>query len=280
MRVLLILGSFFVQMMFVFGFLILYGMLISFFNNCFYSACGDKARPIVKLTGYIGIPVHELSHAAMCLLFGHSIKKIELFNQKKRAKILGYVEHTYYRDNPYHQLGNFFIGVSPILAGGGVILLFVRLFVPSLFGRMTGEIANIAAALSGGLSADFFFALTEGAGRIAADIFAVGNFAKPLYWLCLILIFAVAIHMEISYSDIRSGARGLLALAILFFATDLILGLLFPSALLRFTEGCVMIGVYEALFLLVPAIFTAVLGGISLLVRAFQIMFGNAENKR
>lgn len=276
---LLILGSFFVQMTFVFGFLILYGMLISFFNNCFYGACGDKARPIVKLTGYVGIPVHELSHALMCLLFGHSIKKIELFNQKKRAKILGYVEHTYYRDNPYHQLGNFFIGVSPILAGGGVILLFVRLLVPSLFASMTAEISSIAAALSGGLSGDFFSALAAGAGRIAADIFSVGNFTKPLYWLCLILIFAVAIHMEISYSDIRSGARGLLALAILFLVTDIVLGLLFPNALVRFTEGCMMVGVYEALFLLVPAIFTAVLGGVSLLVLAFQIMFGEKKKK-
>ena len=277
---LLIFGSFFVQMMFVFGFLILYGMLISFFNNCFYSACGDKARPIVKLTGYIGIPVHELSHAAMCLLFGHSIKKIELFNHKKRAKILGYVEHTYYRDNPYHQLGNFFIGVSPILAGGGVILLFVWLLVPSLFGRMTGEIAIIAASLSDGLSEGFFSAFADGALRIAGDIFSVGNFTKPLYWLCLVLIFAVAIHMEISASDIRSGARGLLALAILFLATDLVLGLLFPSALVRFTSGCVIIGVYEALFLLVPAIFTAVLGGISLLILAFQIMFGDNSKKK
>lgn len=276
---LLILGSFFVQMTFVFGFLILYGMLISFFNNCFYGACGDKARPIVKLTGYVGIPVHELSHAAMCLLFGHSIKKIELFNQKKRAKILGYVEHTYYRDNPYHQLGNFFIGVSPILAGGGVILLFVRLLVPSLFASMTAEISSIAAALSGGLSGDFFSALAAGAGHIAADIFSVGNFTKPLYWLCLILIFAVAIHMEISYSDIRSGARGLLALAILFLVIDIVLGLLFPNALVRFTEGCMMVGVYEALFLLVPAIFTAVLGGVSLLVLAFQIMFGEKKKK-
>ena len=276
----LILGGFFVQMMFVFGFLILYGMLISFFNNCFYSACGDKARPIVKLTGYVGIPVHELSHALMCLLFGHYIKKIELFNHKKRAKILGYVEHTYYRDNPYHQLGNFFIGVSPILAGGGAILLFVRLLVPSLFENMTGEIAKIASTLSGGFSGEFFSSLAAGAGRITADIFSPQSLSNPLYWLCLVLVFAVAIHMETSWSDIRSGARGLLVLAVLFLAADIVLGLLFPSALVSFTKGCVMVGVYEALFLLVPAIFTAVLGGVSLLILAFRIMFGEQKKKK
>ena len=86
--------------------------------------------------------------------------------------------------------------------------------------------------------------------------------------------------METSWSDIRSGARGLLALAILFLASDLVLGLLFPNALIRFTEGCVMVGVYEALFLLVPAIFTAILGGVSLLILAFRIMFGEQKKKK
>ncbi len=268
----LIVGSFFVQIMFLFGFLILYGMLISFFNNCFYSACGDNARGVVRLTGYIGLPVHELSHALMCVLFGHSVKKIELFNQKKKARILGYVEHTYYRDNPYHQIGNFFIGVSPILAGGGVILLLLWLLVPSLFSEMTGQITHLGADFTG-FTGVFFGNLLDTALRVIEEVFAWSNFKNPLYWLCLVLIFAVAIHMEISASDIRSGARGLLWIAGLLLAADVVLGLLFPTALLRFTEGCVLIGIYEGLFLLIPAIFTAVIGCVSLIVMAFREMF-------
>ncbi len=273
---LLIVGSFFVQIMFLFGFLILYGMLISFFNNCFYAACGEKARGVVKLTGYIGLPVHELSHALMCVLFGHSVKKIELFNQKKRAKILGYVEHTYYRDNPYHQIGNFFIGVSPIIAGGGVILLLLWLLVPSLFADMTGQITHLGADFTG-FTGVFFGNLLDTALYVVKDVFALSNFKNPLYWLCLLLIFAVAIHMEISASDIASGARGLLWISGLLLAADIVLGLLFPNALLRFTEGCVLIGIYEGLFLLIPAIFTAVIGFASLIVLAFREMFGEKD---
>ncbi len=267
----LVFGGFFVQVVFLFGFLILYGMLISFFNNCFYAACGDKARGIVKLTGYIGLPVHELSHALMCVLFGHSVKKIELFNQKKRARILGYVEHTYYKDNPYHQIGNFFIGVSPIVAGGGVILLLLWLLVPSLFSRISGEIASLGGEFA--FTGEFFGRLLDTAFHVIKNVFALSNFKNPFYWLCLVLIFAIAIHMEISTSDIVSGARGLLWISGGLLIADLVLGLLFPNAMLRFTSACVMIGIYEGLFLLIPAIFTALIGCISLIVLAFREMF-------
>ncbi len=275
MRVLLALAGFFVQMVFLFGFLILYGLLISFFNNCFYAALGERARPVVKLTGYLGIPIHELSHALMCVLFGHTVKKIELFNTKKKAKILGYVEHTYYRDNPYHQLGNFFIGISPIPAGGGMILLFLWLLVPSLFHDMVGEIARLDFSFT----SDFFLSLAGAAGRIATDILALSNFKDPLWWLCLVLVFAVVIHMEISASDLSSGARGFVFVAGGFLIADLILGLLFPQSLVAFTAGCVRVGIYEALFLLVPAIFTAILGTVSLLVLAFREMFGEKKKR-
>ncbi len=272
-----IIGHYFVQIMFLFGFLVLYGMAISFFNNCFYTALGDRARPVVKLTGYLGIPVHELSHALMCVLFGHSVKKIELFNNRKKAKILGFVEHTYYPRNPYHQLGNFFIGISPIPAGGGVILLCLWLLVPSLFADITGEIATLLASFSGGLSDGFFGDLFSSVGRIAKGIFAPQNFLNPLYWLCLVLVVSVTIHMEISASDLRSGAKGFAVLAVMLFAADLVLGFLFPDAMLRFTGACVAVGIYEAFFLLVPAIFTAVIGGLSLLAMAFREMFGQKK---
>ena len=115
---LLILESYFVQIVFAFGFVILCGMVISFCNKCFYDACGDAAFGIVRVTGFIGTPVHELSHALMCVLFGHTITKMKLVNADRRSKTLGYVEHTYYKTNLYHQIGNYFIGISPILAAG------------------------------------------------------------------------------------------------------------------------------------------------------------------
>ncbi len=261
---LFILESFFVQMVFVFGFVILCGMFISFCNKCLYDACGDAAFSIVRLTGYIGTPVHELSHALMCLLFGHNITKMKLVNTDRRSKTLGYVEHTYYKTNLYHQIGNYFIGISPILAGGAVTLLFVWIFVPNMLSEMMGE-------LGGSLG-------LENVPRVLAEIwsvlFAKKNFADIRYWIALIFSLFVVIHMEISRSDIRSGLRGLGVLAAMLLIADVILGLMFPNALAVFTAFCVKIGIGSLLFLLLPLAVSALIGLVSISVLTCRAMFG------
>ena len=261
---LLILESFFVQIMFVFGIVVLCGLFISFCNKCLYDACGDAAFGMVRFTGYIGTPVHELSHALMCLLFGHTVTKMKLVNSDKRSRTLGYVEHTYYKTNLYHQIGNYFIGVAPILAGGAAVLLFVWLFLPQMLSEMTGAVRSLAGL--------------ESVPAVISDVwkllFDKVNFANIRYWLALVFSVAVVIHMEISRSDFQSGLRGLLVLAVMLLVTDLILGFLFPSALAVFTGACVRIGLGCLLFLLLPSVVSAFVGLVSLGVLAFRAMFG------
>lgn len=264
MIVLGILGHLFVQLAFTVGFILLYGGLISLCNRCFYDACGDTAFGIVRLTGYIGTPIHEYSHALMCLLFGHTVKKVSLFGDSKRSKTLGYVEHTYYRKNLYQQIGNFFIGISPILAGGAVILLLVRLLTPGMYFAMKSETAAIRASLAGGFSGDAVVALLGGIGSMLGSFFAIDNFLDWRWWICMVLSFSVAIHMEVSRSDIRSGTRGLGVIATMLLFADLILGLLFPKALTAVTGACVTAGIFVAFILLIPAVFSLTIGGISL----------------
>ncbi|MBE6661921.1 MAG: hypothetical protein E7606_01415 [Ruminococcaceae bacterium] len=261
---LLILESFFVQMMFVFGIVVLCGAFISFCNKCLYDACGDAAFGLVRLTGYVGTPVHELSHALMCLLFGHTITKMKLVNTDKRSRTLGYVEHTYYKTNLYHQIGNYFIGISPILAGGAVVLLFVWLFMPDMLGEMLGEIRGVS-----GLDV-----VPNALSDVWRVLFDKQNFANVRYWLALLLSLAVVIHMEISRSDVRSGGRGLLVLSGMLLITDLILGFLFPEVLPVFTGACVRVGIGFLLFLLLPSVVSAFIGLVSLIFLALRAMFG------
>ena len=274
-----ILSHLFVQLAFTVGLVILYGGLISLCNRCFYDACGDAAFGIVKITGYIGTPVHELSHALMCLLFGHSIQKIRMFGGDKRSRTLGYVEHTYYRGNMYHQLGNFFIGISPVLAGGAVILLLVRLLTPHIYMSLKAETAQL-----GGL----FFA---DAGRSALEVldsfvamlgsvFSVGNFVKWQWWICMVLSFSVAIHMEVSRSDIVSGLRGLGVIAVMLLVTDVILGLLFPNALAAVTSAFVSTGVFIALLMAIPAVFSLTIGLFSVIVILLRHISISVKNDR
>ena len=265
-----IIGSLFVQLVFTVGFIMLYGGFISLCNRCFYDACGNTAFGIVRLTGYIGTPIHEFSHALMCLLFGHRIKKISLFGDSRRSRTLGYVEHTYYRKNIYHQLGNFFIGISPILAGGAVILLLVRLLTPDVYFSMRAETGNIRAAFSVGMNEGALWAVMRGIGAMFVSLFSLDSFMDWRWWICMVLVFSIAIHMEISRSDIVSGFRGLGVIAALLVVADIILGLLFPATLSAVTAACVTAGMFIALLMLIPAMFSFIIGAVSLLTIFFR----------
>lgn len=265
-----IIGSLFVQLVFTVGFVMLYGGFISLCNRCFYDACGNTAFGIVRLTGYIGTPIHEFSHALMCLLFGHRVKKISLFGDSRRSRTLGYVEHTYYRKNIYHQIGNFFIGISPILAGGVVILLLVRVLTPDVYFSMSAETGNIRAAFSEGMNEGALWAVMRGIGAMFVSLFSLDSFMDWRWWICMVLVFSIAIHMEISRSDIVSGIRGLGVIAALLLVADIVLGLLFPATLSAVTAACVTAGVFIALLMLIPAMFSFIIGAVSLLTIFFR----------
>lgn len=275
-----ILGNLFVQLAFTVGFVMLYGGFISLCNRCFYDACGDTAFGIVRLTGYIGTPVHELSHALMCVLFGHTVKKISMFGDSRRSRTLGYVEHSYYRGNLYHQLGNFFIGISPILAGGLVILLLVRLLTPDVYFGMNAETAAIREAFSHGFDGTAVMSLLGSVGSMLGTLFSLDGFSDWRWWVCMILAFSVALHMEVSRSDIVSGLRGLGVISAMLLVADIILGLLFPEALAAVTSACVSAGIFIALLMLIPAVFSTVIGGISLVMILLRESAKSIRNDR
>lgn len=86
----------------------------------------------------------------------------------------------------------------------------------------------------------------------------------------MVLVFSIAIHMEISRSDIVSGIRGLGVIAVLLLVADIVLGLLFPATLSAVTAACVTAGVFIALLMLIPAMFSFIIGAVSLLTIFFR----------
>ena len=64
------------------GMVILVGFLLGMLRNCslinFQRGLGSGA---VMVTGFIGVPVHELSHGIAALLFGHRITAIKLLQK-------------------------------------------------------------------------------------------------------------------------------------------------------------------------------------------------------
>lgn len=247
-------ANLFVQIVFTAGVVGLCGMFISFCNRCFYDCLGDTAFFIVRFSGLVGTPVHELSHALMCLIFGHRVTKMQIYNTKKRSKVLGFVEHTYNRRNLYHQVGNFFIGIAPIVVGGLVVTLFVRVLTPGMYNGMIGEINDVMAASGVG----FFGELVKSLFSIFVSFFSLSNFISLRWWLCILLAFAISIHMEISRSDIKGGLKGLGVIAVLLLVADLVLAYLFPKALSAVTSAFVTTGLYLGMFLMIPSVFAGI----------------------
>ena len=73
--------NFFVQVLLSVGVILIFGSLIAFCNKTFYSNIGHRSNALCIATGFIGTPIHELSHALFCVIFRHKINEIKL-NQK------------------------------------------------------------------------------------------------------------------------------------------------------------------------------------------------------
>ena len=253
-----IIGSFLQQMLLSVGVIVIFGLLIALCRRAFCRILGGDASRVVIATGIIGTPIHELSHALACLLFGHRITEMKLYTPNEEGT-LGYVAHTYNPKNLYHQVGNFFIGVAPIIGGSAVLYLLMLLLVPDVFSDVTGELEFAAFITVDPLSPSTygdFFALFA---AVIREVLWFGNFTDWRFWIFLVLALAVAIHMEVSTADIKGGARGFAYIAVLTLAVDLLLGLLFPSGLEALTGFLLSAAAYIAGFLGISAVFSGLL---------------------
>ena len=116
------------QLVVIFGLIFIFGFTIAAINKRFYYNLGDKSHIVCIATGFIGTPIHELSHALMCIIFGHKINEIKLFTPSCSDGLLGYVNHSYNSKNFYQRMGNFFIGIAPIVFGSCLLIAFLNSF--------------------------------------------------------------------------------------------------------------------------------------------------------
>lgn len=191
-----------------FGMILLFGLACWAFNRAFYRLLGGAGRTVCLLTGCIGTPVHEASHALMCLLFGHRIDEIKLYQIDSDDGTLGYVRHSYNPRNLWARIGCFFIGIAPVIVGAGVLLLLAWLLLPEL-------IAQIGAVTAAG----------NGIWQTAADVVVAffSYYNRPLWWLFLLLGGLIAIHMNLSAADRKGALPGLAVSLVVLLLVDVVL---------------------------------------------------------
>ena len=157
----------------------------------------------VLWTGWLGTPIHELSHALMCRVFHHRIDEIALFEPDRQSGRLGFVRHSFQAGNWYQELGNFFIGIAPLMGGSAVLVTLLWLFFP---GAIEGAfVASKEAEINGPIEQ-----LTAIISTAAEQIFAAKNWTTARFWLFVYFVLCVGGHMAPSPSDYKGASRGVI----------------------------------------------------------------------
>ena len=252
------------------GIIFLFGWIIALLRHGFCRVTGKGGPVILLITGIIGTPIHELSHALMCLIFGHKITDMQLYNPSSKDGTLGYVSHTYKRKNIYHQIGNFFIGVAPVLLGGMVIILLLALLSPDAFDNISSEIDSLSGADIKSIPVLEFFSFI---GTAIVEIFSEESLSVWQGWVFIVLALTISTHMEMSGADIKSGLRGLAFLLVVMLAANGLIYLISPVAFSAITASIVSFGLALAAILSISALFLMLLLVIALIIHGIIRIF-------
>lgn len=175
----------------------------------------------VLVTGWLGTSVHELSHAALCPLFGHRIDELALFRPDKKSGRMGYVKHSFNPRNPWHVVGNFFIGVAPLWGGTLALYGLLWLFFPAA-ARHASEAAGLSQSLASGHIGEAISAVLELARGVFAQLFTHDNLLSWRLWVFLYFALCIGSHLAPSGSDYHGAKWGALLLLGLLFAFNLV----------------------------------------------------------
>jgi len=170
---------------------------------------------------WLGVAVHELGHAAFAIIFGHKITRIVLFAPKSDGT-LGSVHHQYNNKNIYHNIGNFFIGIGPVILGSIVVSLVVYLFlgfsVPSNFNMNLGKdgVKDLSIIQSN------LIQMYDGMLLLIKKVIIEFKTSPLKATIFLFLVFSVGSSITLSKPDITSAKQGLLFFVLVLLLFNLI----------------------------------------------------------
>ena len=236
------------QMFYFVGSVYIVGFLIAQLSKAFYRMFASKT--LCYVLGVIGTPIHEISHAIMCLIFGHKIVDMKLFQVDENDDKLGYVSHSYNPKNPYHQIGNYFIGVAPILVGTVIICVLMWLMIPSAFNEISSYINDIALTSSGGFSFEIF----GSALGIIKALFT--NISEGIMWFVFVaIVICISMHMSLSGADIKGSIKAIPLILIILALVNFAISFISPSTYTDFVGAMNIGGAYLISVLLLALLF-------------------------
>ncbi|NNU78114.1 hypothetical protein [Clostridium estertheticum] len=242
------------------GMIILVGFILGFLRNHsienFQRSFGWKA---VAITAIIGVSIHELSHAILCLVFRHKISKLVLLQRKDENGVLGYVNHAYNPNSIYQQTGNFFIGIAPIFGGISAIIALMYTIIPKTYNQFISiSMVNINITKINSVSLN---GILNSYIDLIKIIFSVTNFSKPYFILFLFLAICISSHISLSSADIKGASKGLIVIFFIVLALNV-----FGFSKFVMAQGLLKYNIILIGFLIVSLIFSGITYLVSLLL--------------
>lgn len=249
-----------IETIYLIGMIVLIGFILGILRN---NALNNLRRSFgvnaVMITGCIGVPIHELSHALLALLFGHSITEVKLLQKPDANGTLGYVRHSYNTKNIYQQVGNFFIGIAPIFGGLISLIVLMKLLLPNSYDEFIKiTISNLNIS---NLNIEVITSILHSYYKLIATIFTYSNFKNPMFYLFLFLAICISSHISLSRADVKGASKGLVVIFILIFILNMIGFTNFISASSIIKYNVVLIGflIVALLFSIITYIISAIL---------------------
>lgn len=181
-----------------------------------YTIFGQRLYLI--LFGWLGTILHEVGHAIMCPIFGHTINEIQLFKIDPVNKTLGYVKHSYNPKSVRANIGRFFIGIGPLLLGS-IVLYYAAYFLVSetFFSPLQSLHVTHLSFMSIDSIKYLLLHATDSFIEMTTQHFTWNSLLEWRSWVFLYLLFSVGSSMTLSRADSRGAIHGLIAMVGIFF---------------------------------------------------------------
>ena len=159
----------------------------------------------------------------MCLLFRHKIVATQFFPTDTSQGALGYVQHQYNQKSIYQRIGNFFIGIGPIISGITALILLMRYFVPESYSLFNTTLETTIASTS--INLDMIQNMFLSTFFLLKSLFTMSNLLTPSFWLFLFIAICISAHIALSKPDIKGSIDGVIVMFIILFLFNIIAGL-------------------------------------------------------
>ncbi len=193
-----------IQLLVILGPGLLFGLIMNFVSKIIERKASGLLgiKLYLLLFGWLGTMVHESGHALFCLIFRHKINEIKFFSPDLNSGTLGYVNHSYNPKSIYQTIGNFFIGIGPIILG--VLVIYLATYI--LFGHLI-ELAPVQ-----NINSDTPAAITEQMSFIFKQIFTWSNLSSWRFYIFIYICFTVGGSINLSPADLHGASKGFFAI--------------------------------------------------------------------